>query len=113
MNNTGDFSYNYTNRISGTAVNCDIDGHCWHGGTAVGSLYCCKCAKYLYPTIVNYDNRLVPSPNISYSFNPVLFDLTSKGADDIYKGRVHKILNTKAIRIFKYDDEGNFIKEID
>ena len=31
---------------STTAVNCEVDGHCWHRGTAVGSLYCCKCGKY-------------------------------------------------------------------
>jgi len=102
--NTGDFPYNYTNRGTGTAVNCDIDGHCWHGGTAVGSLYCCKCGKYLYPAIGNYDSRLIPSPNINYSSNPMLLDLTQRGLEDISKG--------KFVRILKYDDNGNFIKEI-
>ena len=94
--NTGDFPYNYTNRVSGTAVNCDIDGHCWHGGTAVGSLWCCKCGKYLYAAITNYDNRLIPASNITYSPNPVLSDLTQ----------------IRQVRILKYDDDGNFIKEI-
>ena len=59
--NTVDFPYNYTKRVSGTTVNCDIDGHCWrHGGTAVGSLYCCKCGKYLYPAIGNYEGVQLP-----------------------------------------------------
>ena len=56
MSETGDFPPNYTNRIYGTAVSCAIDGHCWHPGTAVGSLYCCKCGEYLYSAIDNYDN---------------------------------------------------------
>lgn len=33
--------------LSKTAVNCERDGHCWHGGTAVDSLYCCRCGQYL------------------------------------------------------------------
>ena len=49
MGNTGDYPYNYTNKTLGTAVNCEKDGHCWHPGTAVGSLYCCHCGKYWYP----------------------------------------------------------------
>ena len=32
--------------MTGTAVNCE-DGHCLHGGTAVGSFYCCKCGSYI------------------------------------------------------------------
>ena len=31
---------------STTAVDCEKEGHCWHPGTAVGTLYCCKCGKY-------------------------------------------------------------------
>lgn len=30
-----------------TAVNCEVEGHCLHEGTAVGSLYCCKCGQYV------------------------------------------------------------------
>lgn len=37
--------------VSGTAVNCERDGHCWHEGTAIGSHYCCKCGIYEYPSI--------------------------------------------------------------
>ena len=36
----------YTRKVSGTAVGCGVDGHCWHEGTAVGSLYCCRCGGY-------------------------------------------------------------------
>jgi hypothetical protein len=32
----------------GTAVNCNKEGHCLHEGTAVGSLYCCKCGTYMH-----------------------------------------------------------------
>ena len=32
---------------TGTAVNCEREGHCLHEGTALGSLYCCKCGKYI------------------------------------------------------------------
>lgn len=32
---------------STTAVDCEKKGHCFHPGTAVGSLVCCKCGKYL------------------------------------------------------------------
>jgi len=27
---------------------CEKEGHCPHEGTAVGSLYCCRCGQYLY-----------------------------------------------------------------
>ena len=51
---------------SSTAVNCEKEGHCWHGGTAVGSRYCCKCGKTWYPTITNYypQERVSKIPNI-------------------------------------------------
>jgi len=43
---TQDYPYRWSSKPSGTVVNCEEEGHCWHGGTAVGSLYCCKCGKY-------------------------------------------------------------------
>ncbi len=63
MNDTLKIQYDYKSR--GTAVNCDETGHCWHGGTAVGSLYCCKCGRYLYPSICNFDIRLTYPNNLS------------------------------------------------
>ena len=27
--------------------NCEEDGHCLHEGTAVGSIWCCKCHEYV------------------------------------------------------------------
>lgn len=35
-------------QLPGIAVDCEKEGHCWHPGTAVSSLACCKCGKYLY-----------------------------------------------------------------
>ena len=32
-----------------TVFDCDKEGHCYHPGTAVGSLVCCRCGKYLAP----------------------------------------------------------------
>lgn len=40
-------TWNYLTKQSGTAVNCEEEGHCLHEGTAVGSMYCCKCGKYI------------------------------------------------------------------
>ena len=37
----------------GTAGNCSEEGHCWHEGTVVGSLYCCKCGQYLHADTPN------------------------------------------------------------
>ena len=34
-----------------TAVDCS-GGHCLHGGTAVGTWWCCKCGKYIGSTIL-------------------------------------------------------------
>ena len=34
---------------AGTVQDCERDGHCFHPGTAVGSLWCCKCYQYRYP----------------------------------------------------------------
>ena len=39
--------------MTGTAVNCEKEGHCPHEGTAVGSYYCCKCGRYLYSQSVS------------------------------------------------------------
>ena len=79
-----------------TRVNCEKEGHCWHEGTAVGSFYCCKCGQYLYPTIQNYDTRLIPSQNLTVTRKEHFFGQNIRDA----------------IRILKYDDEGNFIKEL-
>lgn len=35
--------------IPTTVINCDKEGHCYHQGTGVNSLRCCKCGAYLYP----------------------------------------------------------------
>ena len=32
-----------------TATDCERIGHCWHGGTAVGAYYCCRCGAYSNP----------------------------------------------------------------
>ncbi|KKM24123.1 hypothetical protein LCGC14_1608290 [marine sediment metagenome] len=29
---------------------CVVDGHCIHEGTAIGSLWCCRCHQYLRTT---------------------------------------------------------------
>lgn len=34
---------------TGTAADCKVIGHCLHPGTAVGSLWCCRCGQYFYP----------------------------------------------------------------
>ncbi len=62
MGNTRDPTFR---QVIGTVIDCERDGHCWHGGTAIGSLYCCKCGKYLYPTIGNLDTRLIFPQNLT------------------------------------------------
>ena len=44
MSNTGDAPHKIC--PTGTATNCNEIGHCWHQGTAVGSLWCCRCGQY-------------------------------------------------------------------
>jgi len=75
----------------GTAINCEKEGHCWHEGTTVGSLYCCKCGKY--------DSLLVPVPTMTYVSNPYLEKLTAQGLQDIACGRINKIPNIRQVRV--------------
>ena len=68
-----------------TAVNCEEEGHCLHEGTAVGTFYCCKCGQYIgYKT------------PYSEVYKPPLYDLVSKGLNDIREGRVKKIPNIRS-----------------
>ena len=32
---------------TGTIFDCEKYGHCLHPGTAVGSLWCCRCGQYI------------------------------------------------------------------
>lgn len=57
---------------SGTAVNCEKDGHCWHPGTAIGSLWCCRCG---YP----------PAPNLMVD-SGIFQELVSNGLEDLREG---------------------------
>ena len=57
---------------AGRVVNCDKDGHCLHPGTAVGSLYCCRCGAY-----VGSGHAEWSSGSLSGSFSPPL--LRSEG----------------------------------
>ncbi len=34
-------------RTAGDMHDCEKDGHCLHEGTSIGSLWCCKCRKYI------------------------------------------------------------------
>lgn len=60
-----------------TAVNCKEEGHCLYEGTAVGSLYCCKCGQY----ISTIDEQ--------FHTQPLLQRLVEQGLQDIQEGHYH------------------------
>ncbi len=49
MSITGDVKWQYPT----TAVpNCKEGGHCLHQGTAINSMWCCKCGEYSHSLAV-------------------------------------------------------------
>ncbi len=73
---------------TGDVHNCERDGHCLHEGTAVGSQWCCKCLQYvqtLAERLGFYEDRVARMPSVR---------------------------RARDVRILKYDDDGNFTKEL-
>jgi len=49
-------------RGTGYTHNCERDGHCLHEGTAIGSLWCCKCHEYIQTMAENLGFYEAPYP---------------------------------------------------
>lgn len=47
---------------TGDIHNCERDGHCLHEGTALGSLWCCKCHEYIQTAAERLGFYEVPYP---------------------------------------------------
>jgi hypothetical protein len=45
------FTLPWGHLMSSTVASCQNEAHCWHGGTAVGSYYCCKCGATIYEAL--------------------------------------------------------------
>ena len=67
----------------GTAVDCEKEGHCLHEGTAVGSLYCCKCGQYIQTV----------AKSMNFYEQPYIQYLIEQGLTDIAEGKYKKVMD--------------------